>query len=61
MYHPAAERAYDDVHELIEMQANPAEAMSSPVGIGCSFPGAAAAFKQFAIDRKASVEARTVS
>lgn len=40
-------------------KANPAEAMAAPVGLGCSFPDAAAAFKQFAVDRKAVVEQRT--
>jgi hypothetical protein len=38
--------------------ANPAEAAMSPVGLGCSFPGRAASFKQFAIDRAAVINAR---
>ncbi|CAN5909483.1 hypothetical protein BH11MYX2_BH11MYX2_38020 [soil metagenome] len=48
-----------EVDKVTEL-ANPAEAMAAPAGISCSFPDAAAAFKQFAIDRKTVVEARTV-
>lgn len=38
--------------------ASPAEAAAAPVGLGCSFAARAASFKQFAIDRKAVVDAR---
>lgn len=52
---PAAVAAEVD---KLTAKANPAEAMAAPLGLGCSFPNAAAAFKQFAVDRKAIVEAR---
>ena len=45
--------------DKVTAKANPTEAMAAPVGLGCSFPGAADSFKQFAIDRKAAVEQRT--
>ena len=38
--------------------ANPAEAALSPVGLGCSFPGRAASFKQFAVDRQNVINSR---
>lgn len=53
---PAAVAAEVD---KVTAKANVAEAMAAPVGLGCSFPAAAAAFKQFAVDRKAVVEQRT--
>jgi len=51
----------DNVARLVDevtAKANPAEAQKAPAGLQCSFPGRAATFKQFAVQRQGIVNTK---